>query len=47
MYSTDYEHSITLWPDSQEFIPKLTAGMDEPLKHKLLAGNAMRVFNLS
>ena len=46
MYSTDYQHSITLWPDSQSFIPKLTVGMDEGLKHKLLAGNAVRVFNL-
>jgi len=46
MYSTDYEHSITLWPQSAEFIPKLTAGMDDALKHKLLAGNAVRVFGL-
>jgi hypothetical protein len=46
MYSTDYEHSITLWPKSQEFIPKLTAGMDSETKHKLLAGNAVRIFNL-
>ncbi|MBV9579159.1 MAG: amidohydrolase family protein [Chloroflexi bacterium] len=47
MYSTDYEHSITLWPDSQEFIGKLTDGMDAELKHDLLAGNAVRVFNLN
>jgi predicted TIM-barrel fold metal-dependent hydrolase len=48
MYSTDYEHSITLWPKSQaEFIPKLTEGMDDATKHKLLAGNAVRVFNLA
>jgi len=47
MYSTDYEHSITLWPKSQEFIPKLTHGMDEATKHKLLAGNAVRIFNLT
>ena len=46
MYSTDYQHSITLWPDSQTFIPKLTDGMDEDLKYKLLAGNAVHVFNL-
>ena len=46
MYSTDYQHSITLWPDSQTFIPKLTDGMEQALKHKLLAGNAVRVFNL-
>jgi predicted TIM-barrel fold metal-dependent hydrolase len=47
MYSTDYEHSISLWPKSQEFIPKLTEGMDPTTKHKLLAGNAVRVFNLA
>jgi predicted TIM-barrel fold metal-dependent hydrolase len=46
MYSTDYEHSITLWPKSQEFIPKLTVGMDAGTKYKLLAGNAVRIFNL-
>jgi predicted TIM-barrel fold metal-dependent hydrolase len=46
MYSTDYQHSITLWPESADFIPKLTAGMNEQLKHQLLAGNAVRVFNL-
>jgi predicted TIM-barrel fold metal-dependent hydrolase len=46
MYSTDYQHSITLWPDSQTFIPALTEGMEDELKYKLLAGNAVRVFNL-
>ncbi|HEU0169314.1 MAG TPA: amidohydrolase family protein [Chloroflexota bacterium] len=46
MYSTDYEHSITLWPKSAEYIEKLTKGMEPALKHKLLAGNCVRVFNL-
>ena len=27
MYSTDYPHSVTLWPNSRELIPKLTADL--------------------
>jgi predicted TIM-barrel fold metal-dependent hydrolase len=46
MYSIDYEHSITLWPKSGEFIARLTAGLDDATKYKLLAGNAVRIFNL-
>ncbi|MBV8087251.1 MAG: amidohydrolase [Chloroflexi bacterium] len=46
LYSTDYQHSITLWPHSQEVIPGLTAGMDERIKHNILAGNAVRIFGL-
>jgi predicted TIM-barrel fold metal-dependent hydrolase len=46
MYSTDYEHSVSLWPKSQEYIPQLTAGMDDETRYKLLAGNAVRIFNL-
>jgi predicted TIM-barrel fold metal-dependent hydrolase len=46
LYSTDYRHSITLWPHSQEIIPGLTAGLDERTRHKILAGNAVRIFQL-
>ena len=46
LYSTDYRHSITLWPHSQEIIPGLTEGLDESTKHKILAGNAVRIFQL-
>jgi predicted TIM-barrel fold metal-dependent hydrolase len=47
MYSIDYEHSITLWPNSKDFIAKLTQGLDETTRHKVLAGNAVRIFNLA
>ena len=46
MYSTDYPHSVSLWPNSHKLIPELTRGMDEAAKAKVLAGNAVRVFGL-
>jgi predicted TIM-barrel fold metal-dependent hydrolase len=47
MYSTDYPHSITTWPNSKELIERLTKGMTDEAKHKILAGNAVRVYNLA
>jgi predicted TIM-barrel fold metal-dependent hydrolase len=46
MYSTDYPHAATLWPRSQEIIPKMTAGMSEASKSNVLAGNAIRAYSL-
>jgi predicted TIM-barrel fold metal-dependent hydrolase len=46
MFSTDYPHSTTLWPRSQEFIAKMTTGMPDDMKHDILAGNALRAFQL-
>ncbi len=45
-FSSDYPHSTTLWPKSREFITKMTNGMSPEVKHDILAGNAMRAFNL-
>ena len=47
LFSTDYPHSTTLFPHSRTYIAELTDGMDDSRKHAILAGNAMRVFNLS
>lgn len=47
MYSTDYPHSVTIWPHSKEIITKLTKGVQPQLKHKLLAGNAVDVYHLN
>ena len=47
LFSTDYPHSTTLYPRSRTYIAELTDGMDDARKHAILAGNAMRVFNLS
>ena len=46
MYSTDYPHSVTLWPKSSELIPKLTADLPADAKRKVLAGNAERLFGV-
>ncbi|MCH2171304.1 amidohydrolase [Myxococcota bacterium] len=44
MFSSDYPHSVTLWPNSRNHIATLTAGLDADVKHKVLAGNAERVY---
>jgi predicted TIM-barrel fold metal-dependent hydrolase len=47
MWSNDYPHSVTLWPNSQKFIADLTEGLSEQAKYDVLAGNAIRVYNLT
>ena len=44
MFSTDYPHSATLWPRSRQHIEALTRGMRAGDRHKVLAGNAARVY---
>jgi predicted TIM-barrel fold metal-dependent hydrolase len=46
-WSSDYPHSVTLWPKSKEYIAKLTDGMDPKRAHDLVAGNAVRAFALA
>jgi predicted TIM-barrel fold metal-dependent hydrolase len=46
MFSTDYPHSVCLWPNSQEHIKQLTAGLTEADKEKILSGNAARVYGI-
>jgi predicted TIM-barrel fold metal-dependent hydrolase len=46
MFSTDYPHSTTLFPRTRQLISELTQGLEEDRKHAILAGNAIRVFNL-
>lgn len=47
MFSIDYPHSVTLWPNSAQHIEKLTEGFDPVSKHKVLAGNAAAVYGLT
>ena len=47
MYSTDYPHSVTLWPNSATLVPELTAGFDDSTRHKVLAGNAVSLYHLN
>ena len=47
MYSIDYPHSVSLWPNSRSYTERLTAGMDDQTRTKVLAGNAVRVYRLA
>ena len=47
LFSTDYPHSVSLFPKSQDYIEQLTEGMEPDVRDQILAGNAVRVFNLA
>lgn len=46
MYSTDYPHSATLWPDSRTYVDKLTRDLTAEQREKVCSGNAARVYRL-
>jgi predicted TIM-barrel fold metal-dependent hydrolase len=46
MFSTDYPHSVTLWPNTAKYVDELTSGMRDDDRAKVLAGNAARVYRL-
>jgi predicted TIM-barrel fold metal-dependent hydrolase len=46
MYSIDYPHSVSLWPESRSYVERLTAGMDPVARDKVLAANAARIYRL-
>jgi predicted TIM-barrel fold metal-dependent hydrolase len=46
MFSTDYPHSVCLWPNSRQHIATLTAGLRPEDTEKILSGNASRVYGI-
>jgi len=44
MFSSDYPHSATIWPDSRKVALKMTDGLTPEDTRKVLYGNAARVF---
>jgi len=46
MFSSDYPHSVTLWPNSREHARKLTANLSPDAAAKILAGNAARIYEV-
>lgn len=46
MWSSDYPHSDSTWPHSQEVISKDFAGVSEEDKRKILVDNAVRLYKL-
>jgi predicted TIM-barrel fold metal-dependent hydrolase len=47
MFSTDYPHSTTLYPHTREHIDTLTKDLGADDTSAILAGNAVRVYNLA
>jgi predicted TIM-barrel fold metal-dependent hydrolase len=47
MYSIDYPHSVTLWPNSGHHIAELTEGFDDASRAKVLWENAARAYKLA
>lgn len=47
MLGTDYPHSDTTWPDSIGVAERLVAHLPEATQHKILRGNAERLFRFT
>ena len=47
LFSTDYPHSICLWPDTKGYIEASAVNCPPEAKAKILAGNAVKLFNLN
>ena len=46
MWSTDFPHPATTWPNSQEYIASNFAGVDEAETELMVCGNAARIYGL-
>jgi len=45
-FETDYPHTDTTWPFTQEEVERMTAGLTEAQRYKVLRGNAIRMLDL-
>jgi predicted TIM-barrel fold metal-dependent hydrolase len=46
MWSTDFPHIVTRWPNSLQVMEEQMIGVPEDEKHQMLAGNAVKFFHL-
>lgn len=47
LFSVDYPHTVCLWPNTQKYIAESTVNVAPEAKQKILAGNAVKLFNLN
>ncbi len=47
MWSSDYPHTDTTWPDSKKYIEESFAGVTGEDRYKILAGNAVKLYGLA
>lgn len=46
MWSTDYPHTVTLFPDSRKYIADMFQGVPDSEKELILSGNARRLYKI-
>jgi predicted TIM-barrel fold metal-dependent hydrolase len=46
MWSTDFPHIVTRWPESRKLVDEQFVGVPEQERHAILAGNAVKFFHL-
>jgi len=46
MWGSDFPHSVTSFPRSREWLAEAFAGVPDELRHRIVAGNAVRFFGL-
>jgi predicted TIM-barrel fold metal-dependent hydrolase len=46
LWSSDYPHSVTLWPDSRKHLGELAAGLSDDQVSRIASGNAERVYGV-
>lgn len=46
LWSTDFPHPVTSWPDSQDVIDRAFADLPADERSKIICGNAARIWNL-
>jgi predicted TIM-barrel fold metal-dependent hydrolase len=46
MFSSDYPHSVCLWPHTRQHAEKLTDGLSEDDRTKILSGTASRLYGI-
>jgi predicted TIM-barrel fold metal-dependent hydrolase len=46
MWSSDFPHLDSSWPESQQFLNKQLAGVAADEVHQIVAGNCLRLYNL-
>ena len=47
MWSTDYPHLDSTWPKSRQMIDQLVGDIPEDEAHKIIAGNAARLYDFN
>lgn len=47
MVEVDYPHGDTTWPHSMKLMKERLAGLTEAQQHKILRGNAERLFQFT